>query len=77
MDKVDEFIKEYPTIFKKYKVKKKIGEGAFGFVFMGECIENNELVAIKIEPKKIEKPLLETEAYFLYSLKGFGIPQVL
>ena len=76
-DKEEQFIKENPTIFKKYKVKKKLGEGAFGEIYIGSSIENNELVAIKIEPKKIPKPLLETEAFLLYSLKGHGIPEVL
>ena len=73
----DTFIKENSIIFKKYRIKKKLGEGAFGNVYMGSCIENNELVAIKVEPKNILKPLLETEAYFLYYLKGLGIPEVL
>ena len=76
-DKEEIFIKENSTIFKKYKVKKKLGEGAFGDVYVGSCIENNELVAIKVEPRKIAKPLLETEAFFLYSLRGLGIPEVL
>ena len=75
--KDDNFMKENLTIFKKYQIKKKLGEGAFGDVYMGTCIETNELVAIKVEPKKIVKPLLETEAFFLYSLKGLGIPEVL
>ena len=35
------------------------------------------MVAIKVEPKKIVKPLLETEAFFLYSVRGLGIPEVL
>ena len=75
--KDENFMKENLTIFKKYQIKKKLGEGAFGDVYMGTCIETNELVAIKVEPKKIPKPLLETEAFFLYSLKGLGIPEVL
>ena len=77
MDKDQNFIKENSIIFKKYKIKCKLGEGAFGDVYKGSCIETNELVAIKVEQKKILKPLLETEAFFLYSLRGFGIPEVL
>ena len=77
MDKDQNFIKENSIIFKKYKIKSKLGEGAFGDVYKGSCIETNELVAIKVERKKILKPLLETEAFFLYSLRGFGIPEVL
>ena len=42
----DKFIKENPIIFKKYKVKKKIGEGAFGDVYLGQSISNNAYVAI-------------------------------
>ena len=72
MNKEQNFIKENSIIFKKYKIKTKLGEGAFGDVYTGTCIENNELVAIKVEPRKIQKPLLETEAFFLYSLRGVG-----
>ena len=77
MDKDENFIKENSIIFKKYKIKKKLAEGAFGDVYMGSCIENKEMVAIKVENRKIVKPLLETEAFFLYSLRGLGIPEVL
>ena len=76
-DKEELFIKENSIIFKKYKVQKKLGEGAFGDVYSGIFIENNESVAIKVESRKTPKPLLETEAFFLYSLKGLGIPEVL
>ena len=76
-DKEELFIKENSIIFKKYKVQKKLGEGAFGDVYNGIFIENNESVAIKVESRKTPKPLLETEAFFLYSLKGLGIPEVL
>ena len=61
----DNFIKENPIIFKKYKVKKKLGEGAFGDVFLGQAINNNDYVAIKTEPRKIIKPILESEAFLL------------
>ena len=72
----DNFIKENPIIFKKYKVKKKLGEGAFGDVFLGQAINNNDYVAIKTEPRKIIKPILESEAFLLYSIAGPGIPEV-
>ena len=67
----DNFIKENPIIFKKYKVKKKLGEGAFGDVFLGQAINNNDYVAIKTEPRKIIKPILESEAFLLYSIKSY------
>ena len=72
----DKFIKENPIIFKKYKVKKKIGEGAFGDVYLGQSISNNAYVAIKTELRKIIKPILESEAFLLYSIAGPGIPEV-
>ena len=72
----DKFIKENPIIFKKYRVKKKFGEGAFGDVYLGQTIENNSYVAIKVEQRKILKPVLESEAFLLYSIAGLGIPEV-
>ena len=72
----DKFLKENPIVFKKYKVKKKLGEGAFGDVYLGQAIENNQYVALKVEPRKIAKPILESEAFLLYSISGLGIPEV-
>ena len=72
----DKFIKENPIVFKKYKVKKKLGEGAFGDVYLGQIIENNAYVALKVEQRKIVKPILESEAFLLYSIAGLGIPEV-
>ena len=63
-------------IFGKYKLLKEIGRGSFGYVFKGKNIVNNEKVAIKIEDWKNKGDILESEAYFLYYLKGFGIPEV-
>ena len=73
----DRFIRENPILFKKYKVKKKIGQGAFGAVFLGQTIKDNESVAIKIEKRNIVKPLLKSEAFLLAGLKGIGIPKVI
>ena len=72
----DKFIKENPIVFKKYKVKKKLGEGAFGDVYLGQAIENNQYVALKVEQRKIVKPVLGSEAFLLYSIAGIGIPEV-
>ena len=73
----ENFIKENQILFKKYRLKKKLAEGAFGDVYIGTSISTKEPVAIKIEPRKIAKPLLEAEAYFLFQLRGLGIPEVL
>ena len=73
----ENFIKENQVFFKKYKIIKKLAEGAFGDVYIGSNISTNDPVAIKVEPRKIAKPLLESEAYFLFQLRGVGIPEVL
>ena len=64
------------TIFGKYKVNKMIGKGSFGYVFRGKNISTKELVAIKVEDWKIGGNILESEAYFLYYLKNYGIPEI-
>ena len=73
----DKFIQECPVLFKKFTVKKKIGHGAFGAVYLGKSIEGGQPVAIKIEKRNIDKPLLEGEAYLLASIKGIGIPSLI
>ena len=72
----DKFLKENPIVFKKYQVKRKLGEGAFGEVYLGQAIENNEYFALKVEPRKIAKPILQKEALTLFNLAGPGIPAV-
>ena len=38
-------------LFKKYKIKKKIGNGSFGCVFQGVNIQDNSDIAVKVEKK--------------------------
>ena len=64
------------TIFGRYKVNKLIGRGSFSSIFQGKNITNNELVAIKTESIKSPIKFLESEAYFLFYLKNFGIPEI-
>ena len=64
------------TIFGKYKVLKPIEKGAFGYVFKAKNILTNELVALKAEDWKIKGNYLESEAYFLYYLRNYGIPEI-
>jgi len=77
-DEKSEFIPLDKIIFKKYKPIKKIGKGTFSSVYISLCLEKNNYVAIKAEKRsKNGVELLETEAFFLYSLRGFGIPEVI
>ena len=65
-------------LFSKYQIKALIGKGQFSEIFLVENITNKKLYAAKIE--KIETgslKLLENESYFLYSLKSFGIPEII
>jgi casein kinase 1 len=64
-------------LLKKYKVIKRIGKGSFGSVYLGLNIQKNEYIAIKLESKNQTDTILEKETYILYSLKGFGIPEVI
>ena len=64
-------------IFGKYKVTKIIGSGSFGNVYQGQNILDNKKVAIKVEKKDNGLNLLEKESFYLYNLKGVGIPEVI
>ena len=66
---------ETKILFKKYKIKSKISKLDFNDVYLGKNILDNELVAIKVEKKNVRLPLLESEAFLLYSIKGLGIPK--
>ena len=71
------FLRDCPTLFKKYKVLKKLGAGAFGDVYLGKQVVDGKYVAIKVEQKDNKLPTLESEVFILQNLKGFGIPEVL
>ena len=64
-------------LLKKYKIIRKIGKGSFGSVYLGKNIQKNDYIAIKLESKNQTDTILERETYILYSLKGFGIPEVI
>ena len=63
--------------FKKYKLQKLINKSEFSYVYKGINIINKELVAIKIENRIEGNNILESEAYILFNLKGFGIPNLI
>jgi len=67
---------ENKIFFSKYKPEKKIGEGSFGKIYSAININSNENFALKMEMREGGQNLLESEAYVLCYLKGFGIPSV-
>ena len=70
-------IPEKQIIFNKYKLQKLLNKSAYSYVYRGINIKNKELVSIKLENKKSIYNLLESEAYYLFYLKGFGIPKII
>ena len=64
------------VFFKKFRVIKKIADGSFGSIYEGINTINNKPIAIKLEDRS-KYNLLEKEAYNLYTLKGFGIVEIL
>ena len=63
-------------IFSKYKVQKLIAQGSFSYVYTVKEIKTGKLYAAKIEERKNKSDILGNEIFFLYILKGFGIPEV-
>ena len=48
IEEEDKFLKENPIVFKKYKVKKKLGEGSFGKIYTSYDINTKEEFAVKL-----------------------------
>ena len=65
-------------LFKQYKLKKKIGEGSFGKIYIASDVESKKEFAVKLENiDTSSRSLLETEAYILKHLKAFGLPEII
>ena len=64
-------------LFKKYKIKNKIGKTSLFKIYEGECISNSNPVIIKIESRSNEELYLELEALNLYLFKDLGIPKII
>ena len=78
MDKIEnKFLNK--LIFGKYKINKKIGISSNSIIFSGKNINNQELVALKIQKKCrfFSNEDIEKEAYYLLQLKGYGIPKII
>jgi casein kinase 1 alpha len=61
----------------KYKLKRKIGSGSFGDIYLGINIQNGEEVAVKLESIKARHPqlLYESKVYKILH-GGVGIPHI-
>ena len=73
----DSFLNENQIIFKKYKPIKVIGFGSFGKIYSTIRIEDKSTYAMKTEKRNPLKKILETEAYYLFTLQGFGFPKLI
>ena len=62
-------------IFKKYKIIKLISEGNLGQIYLTVNEKDKKFYAMKVENKDSNVKILEQEAYYLYSIKGLGIPE--
>ena len=65
------------VIFGKYKIIKEEGKGVNSMVFSAKNLKNQESVALKIQGKTHFLGDLEKEAYYLFQLKGIGIPKLI
>ena len=63
-------------IFGKFRIIKKEGKGIYATVFSAKNITNQELVALKIQEKTRIFADIEKEAYYLFQIKGIGIPKI-
>ena len=73
----DSFLNENKYVFKKYKTIKKIGTGSFSNIYSTIRISDKNVFAMKTEKRNAKESILESEAYYLFTLKGFGIPNLI
>ena len=61
----------------KYRLKKKIGSGSFGVIYLGQNVTSNEEVAVKLEDVRSQHPQLFYESKLCRYLQGgVGIPNI-
>ena len=70
----DLFIGE--TLFNKYKLIRKLGQGSFGSIYEAQSNYSNKLYAVKIEDMKQEQFILEEESAILSYLNIPQIPKI-
>eukprot|EP01096_Ripella_sp_DP13-Kostka_P018283 TRINITY_DN9848_c0_g1_i1.p1 TRINITY_DN9848_c0_g1~~TRINITY_DN9848_c0_g1_i1.p1 ORF type:complete len:827 (+),score=356.27 TRINITY_DN9848_c0_g1_i1:189-2669(+) len=60
----------------RWKILRKIGQGAFGEIYSGRNVVTSELVAIKVERVDSKKQVLKLEVAVLKKLQSAGCPYV-
>lgn len=63
-------------LFNKYKLIKKLGQGSFGSIYVGQSIYSNKLYAVKIEDMKKDQFILEGEALLLGLININRVPKL-
>ena len=64
------------TIFNKYKMIRKLGQGSFGSIYEAQSLYSNKLYAIKLEDMKQDQFILEDESIFLSLINYPRIPKI-
>ena len=64
-------------IFNKYQIKKLLGEGSYGSVYLAKNKLTNQFFAVKLEDKIRSNGELKNETFLLFTLKSFGIPKII
>ena len=78
LDKKQKPLQKDKLVFKKYRVIKPIGKGSYSIVYQAKNILKNNYVAIKAEKRTVPSMEdLESETFILYTIRGFGIPEIL
>ena len=67
----------HKILFKKYKIKTKIGKSSSIQIYEGINLSSKTQVIIKMESKTDEELYLESEALNLYLFKDLGIPKII
>ena len=70
----DLFIGE--TIFHRYKIIRKLGQGSFGSIYEAESKNSHKLYAIKLEDMKQDNFVLEDESIYLSLINIPRVPKL-
>ena len=64
------------TIFNKYKLIRKLGQGSFGSIYQAQSKCSNKYYAVKLEEMRQNQFVLEEESIFLSYLNCPRIPKL-